>query len=636
MMIAFVGSFCVRGSFPCGDGLCQMNGEDVRNYPARVLLAHDDRLVQFLDASVCQDWNAAVEEWQMKKQEEIAFQKKARIPTCVDVPSTSKTGLFSDEEFFFLTKQLENITAALSAHSATKAGVHYGENDFVYSPNEVPDLFLLDPAMHLLPLDGEKRRKCQEASEAYQRGSYGKAAEIFSSVIDSCLPNMLNAALISNRAACYLRVENYKLSLRDAIRSYEMDNDYILGVCRALRSLICCGRVAEARQTIERFRRNKCGYNFEREMTDISLYEKYGAFLEGNEHSTALMHLNELLERVPCATFEVLKVQLLAIEEGNEVALAHVNNTLRIYTDFPELLYWRAQLCFLESASMAELQAVLPFCSVTGSTDSTGRLRQVLQRVQYCVDLCREMEFLVSKSEWMRLIELCSKSVKTLFIGDRLRAGILAKRARGFYEIKHYYECMDDIDAAIRNITSGNVRAELLLLKALSEEKLLRWSDAIRSAELAMREHRTIETVEAWKRLCDRKKEYEWRKQQKQRFHSGYQDGEEGEEGNDSKDGSAPERNGFPRTHASGSGENERRKQHTRGPDHHVVTQLYAQLSLPTGASAERVKRSYRALAMRWHPDKWCSASDQQRKEAEEKFKILKAAYEELMCIVGG
>ncbi|RNF07447.1 putative stress-inducible protein STI1-like [Trypanosoma rangeli] len=614
-----------------------MNGGGIRNYSAKVLLAQDDRLRRFLDASISQDWETAVREWHTLKQEDLAFQKQAHSIPCVDVRSACKTNFFSDEEFFFLTKQLESITIALSGPSAPSAGgAHHADNDVAYASSQVQDLFLLDPAMLSNSLDEEKQRKCQEASEVYQSGSYSEAAKIFSSVIDSCLPNMLNAPLIGNRAACYLRMENYKLSLRDAVRSYEMDNEYILGVRRAVRSLICCGKVVEAQQTMEVFKKNKCGYTFAIELTDLSLYKKYITFLERNEHAIALRYLSELLERVPCASFEVLKVQLLAIEDGNEVALAYANNILQCYTEFPDLLYWCAQLRFLESANKAELEAVLPFCTANGFTDSTGRLRQVLQRTQHCIEFCKEMDLLYAKSEWMPLIHLCSKCVKIPFVGDRLRAGILTRRARGFFEVKRYYDCMDDIEAALQNTTLGNERAQLLLLKALAEEKLFRWLAAIRNAELAMKEHCTIEIVEVWKRLCDGKEKYERRQQQrKQRsqFRPRKQDNEE----SDYTDGDrGSERSGFSRNQAAGSGRNERQKKHIGGKDPRLIAQLYAQLSIPTGASAEKVKKSYRALAMRWHPDRWCGAPDQQRKEAEEKFKTLKAAYDELMCIVGG
>lgn len=51
----------------------------------------------------------------------------------------------------------------------------------------------------------------------------------------------------------------------------------------------------------------------------------------------------------------------------------------------------------------------------------------------------------------------------------------------------------------------------------------------------------------------------------------------------------------------------------------------YEVLGVSSGASAEEVKKAYRKLAMKYHPDK-----NQGDKEAEEKFKEIKEAYERI------
>lgn len=52
---------------------------------------------------------------------------------------------------------------------------------------------------------------------------------------------------------------------------------------------------------------------------------------------------------------------------------------------------------------------------------------------------------------------------------------------------------------------------------------------------------------------------------------------------------------------------------------------LYAILRLPKGASIEAVKKSYRELAKKYHPDR--AKSPEQRKEFEERFKQINQAY---------
>ncbi|MBI4344306.1 MAG: J domain-containing protein, partial [Euryarchaeota archaeon] len=50
----------------------------------------------------------------------------------------------------------------------------------------------------------------------------------------------------------------------------------------------------------------------------------------------------------------------------------------------------------------------------------------------------------------------------------------------------------------------------------------------------------------------------------------------------------------------------------------------YEVLGVPKGASKEEVKKAYRRLAKKYHPDKM---PPERKKEAEERFKVLSEAY---------
>ena len=53
----------------------------------------------------------------------------------------------------------------------------------------------------------------------------------------------------------------------------------------------------------------------------------------------------------------------------------------------------------------------------------------------------------------------------------------------------------------------------------------------------------------------------------------------------------------------------------------------YKILDCPENASAEDIKKKYKSLAMKFHPDRWVNGTDEEKKTAEENFKKLNEAY---------
>ena len=53
----------------------------------------------------------------------------------------------------------------------------------------------------------------------------------------------------------------------------------------------------------------------------------------------------------------------------------------------------------------------------------------------------------------------------------------------------------------------------------------------------------------------------------------------------------------------------------------------YEVLGLDRSASADDIKGAYRKAALKWHPDRWVSGTDAEKKTAEEKFKEASEAY---------
>lgn len=59
-------------------------------------------------------------------------------------------------------------------------------------------------------------------------------------------------------------------------------------------------------------------------------------------------------------------------------------------------------------------------------------------------------------------------------------------------------------------------------------------------------------------------------------------------------------------------------------------TEYYDVLGIKPDSGEKDIKKGFRKLAMKWHPDKWASASEEEKKRAETKFKEIGEAYETL------
>ena len=61
------------------------------------------------------------------------------------------------------------------------------------------------------------------------------------------------------------------------------------------------------------------------------------------------------------------------------------------------------------------------------------------------------------------------------------------------------------------------------------------------------------------------------------------------------------------------------------------MNQHYARLGLSPNASPEEVKKAFKKLALKYHPDKTRHLNDAQQKEAQEKFKEINESYDAIM-----
>jgi len=75
-------------------------------------------------------------------------------------------------------------------------------------------------------------------------------------------------------------------------------------------------------------------------------------------------------------------------------------------------------------------------------------------------------------------------------------------------------------------------------------------------------------------------------------------------------------------------GHNQNRQYHTHYANQDKLKNAYKLLRLQKTDSINKIKTTYKTLAIKWHPDKWATSTDQNKIISLRNFKKLQSAYE--------
>ena len=138
----------------------------------------------------------------------------------------------------------------------------------------------------------------EKGNKEFQAGNYQKAVEFYSQAIDL----RPDAVFLSNRAACYLGLKRYEDAAEDCARSIQLDPAFPKSYFRGAQALTQLGKLTEAFELIRKgIEKNPNEPNTRREYDNLQILMTYRSSLdnliETGELPEALRKLNSLLEK---------------------------------------------------------------------------------------------------------------------------------------------------------------------------------------------------------------------------------------------------------------------------------------------------------------------------------------------------
>lgn len=578
---------------------------------------------------------------------ELRVQRKGKSGGNIMSTPGNNTIDISTEDFLHMKAELEKLNDDLVRRSRGT-----GEDDSKFLAVDEFDPHALDT------MDKVIKGIVKTAQDHFRKKEYTEALRVLTELTNAYPPERLNPYIFQNISACYYQLEQWDLVLRTTRRALELNTELDVGHRRLFRTMMITECITEAKEFLEPHKRKSY---WSGEVAAMKAYVNYQSLYDSHLYSHAMRELEALLRIIPCATFETLKVQLLSLDRTIDGVL-YAEERMKTYPQSSDLKYWHSELRFRLASSSEQLREVLQEYEGEAQNKSDIRFRYGVKVVAKSLEMVQTVEKMTSEGKWNDLIVLCSSILKSACLGDGLILCLLATRSRAYINTKQWYQGFDDASKAMHYAEDEKWKGELLLLLARCEEGLQRWQDAVLHAEkanqllqtpaaahalqnlrIALMQHmKKMRDAEEKRRRAQEEAERQWAereartKQQKENQHA-YEEfnrkqrakfGKAAPNSYDDEDDDDFE----PRQQQS-TQQNRKSKGAPPPPvkPRSAMEEHFKVLSLSITKDASEVKKTYRALAMKWHPDKWSGKSAAEIATAEKKFKEIQNAYESIM-----
>ncbi|KAL7701141.1 chaperone protein DNAj [Lotmaria passim] len=530
--------------------------------------------------------------------------------------------LMDTHDFFTLSDALDTLTDELKATSSRVIAV-------LSPPSLMPSVLSaseVDAAktaaalpLHIGVDDFDTRRdtmqpavqqaEVHEAAVAFRAAQYRIALDRLLHASSLCMAHELTSSLLHNIAVCYFKLEQWEMCASATQRVESTDTARVYpSLQRLARVYVCLGNSEEAMRLVAAHKNDP---SWREEAVAVKAFSDYTNYYATHQYTRARDSLEALLAVFPCGTLEATKARLLSLDNAGAAALYAQEKTL-VYPYSVEMHLAAWELTFHAATSADVLRGLLASMQRASIGTAELRFRLLQTRVLRCRDAIEKLTNLAQSQKWSEVAAYATQILHEPFVSDGVTGVIYHDRALALVQLDtSWYDALDDAHRALSYTEKPELRAQILILVARCEEALGRWQDAVDHAEESLHLLRSAATVAFLRGLKERCAQEQKRTLSKS----------------------------TPTAAAGGADSAEQQQQQSHAESFyddgtHERASLdvhYQTLSLHNGAAVAEVRKSYRAMAMKWHPDRWSGATPAEIEAAETQFKAVQNAYEKLM-----
>jgi hypothetical protein len=477
------------------------------------------------------------------------------------------------------------------------------------------------------------------ACDKFRKRDYVEAGRLFSVVWGECERcSQLVPAVLGNRACCaYLR-GRFDQALADSLAAVKLCKSHAVSYARSLRCALALRRISDARQYLKQLEAiPDHGYDSK---VEAQILESVASFISGmakGQYEAALTSISQVCVTLPsCLSFQLMRLEVLAAvrpADAFEVcsAMLEVQNGTG---DVADLLYWKGFLSYermTDPSQVSGIQSYLLRAIGAAEGNDHPKAAQLLRLLKAIETQYTMVSSFLNSQRWKEAVNVLTHLLSLDLRNSKVAAWCLyqraiANRAAGY------------LDSALRDCTAAKETKVcdvglVLGLRAELYKALGQLHNAVKDAEESCKANPTPANHERLNKL--RQEHFQRQKEAQEERERQAEREEESRRARERQGGSADDFNfRSPPKGSSGNGGTGSRprpqsahcgpRPSASGPSEEGY---YGLLGIKSNATAAQITRAYKQSALRWHPDRWITASKKEQVIAEDTFKKINHAY---------